>query len=64
VPHTGQARLDAAVSELPELIKRQEALGITVMTDGRLAPAERRKFFHGEVNRWTKTIKDTRVQPE
>jgi hypothetical protein len=27
-------------------------------------PAEHRKFFHGEVNRWTKTIKDTRVQPE
>ena len=29
----------------PELIKRQEALGITVVTDGRLAPAEHRKFF-------------------
>jgi hypothetical protein len=35
-----------------------------VVTDGRLAPAEHRKFFHGEVNRWTKTIKDAGVQPE
>ncbi len=48
----------------PELIKRQEALGITVVTDGRLAPAEHRKFFESEVNRWTKTIKDAGVQPE
>jgi tripartite-type tricarboxylate transporter receptor subunit TctC len=48
----------------PELIKRQEALGITVVTDGRLAPAEHRKFFESEVSRWTKTIKDAGVQPE
>jgi tripartite-type tricarboxylate transporter receptor subunit TctC len=48
----------------PELIKRQEALGITVVTDGRLAPAEHRKFFESEVNRWTKTIRDAGVQPE
>jgi tripartite-type tricarboxylate transporter receptor subunit TctC len=48
----------------PELIKRQEALGITVVTDGRLAPAEHRKFFDSEVARWTKTIKDSGIQPE
>ena len=48
----------------PELIKRQEALGITIVTDGRLAPAEHRKFFEAEVNRWTKTFKDSGVQPE
>ena len=48
----------------PELVKRQEALGITVVTDGRLAPAEHRKFFEGEVARWTKTIKDAGIQPE
>lgn len=48
----------------PDLIKRQEALGITVVTDGRLAPAEHKKFFEAEVNRWTKTIKDAGVQPE
>ena len=32
----------------PELIKRQEALGLTVVTDGRLAPAEHKKFFESE----------------
>jgi len=48
----------------PELIKRQEALGITVVTDGRLAPVEHRKFFESEVSRWTKTIRDAGVQPE
>jgi tripartite-type tricarboxylate transporter receptor subunit TctC len=48
----------------PELIKRQEALGITVVTDGRLAPAEHKRFFESEVNRWTKTIKDSGFLPE
>jgi tripartite-type tricarboxylate transporter receptor subunit TctC len=48
----------------PELIKRQEALGITVVTDGRLAPAEHKKFFDSEVDRWTKTIKESGVEPE
>jgi len=48
----------------PELIKRQEALGITVVTDARLSPAEHRKFFQREVDRWTRTIKDHGVQPE
>jgi tripartite-type tricarboxylate transporter receptor subunit TctC len=55
--------LRAALKD-PELIKRQEALGITVVSDGRLAPAEHKKFFAGEVARWTKTIKDAGVQPE
>jgi tripartite-type tricarboxylate transporter receptor subunit TctC len=48
----------------PELIKRQEALGITVVTDARLAPAEHKKFFESEVSRWAKAIKDAGVQPE
>jgi tripartite-type tricarboxylate transporter receptor subunit TctC len=48
----------------PELVKRQEALGITVVSDGRLAPAEHRKFFESEVGRWTKAIKDAGIQPE
>ena len=48
----------------PDLVKRQEALGIAVVTDGRLAPAEHRKFFESEVARWTKTIKDSGIQPE
>ena len=42
------AALRSALKD-PELIKRQEALGITVVTDGRLAPAEHRKFFESEV---------------
>jgi tripartite-type tricarboxylate transporter receptor subunit TctC len=60
-------RLNAALRTAlqdPELIKRQEALGITVVTDGRLGPAEHKKFFDSEVDRWTKTIKDAGVQPE
>jgi tripartite-type tricarboxylate transporter receptor subunit TctC len=57
------AALRAALKD-PELIKRQEALGITVVTDGRLAPAEHRKFFEAEVNRWTQAIKDAGVVPE
>jgi hypothetical protein len=40
--------------------KRQEALGITVVTDGRLAPSEHKTFFDSEVIRWTKIIKDAR----
>ena len=48
----------------PDLVKRQEALGIAVVTDGRLSPAEHRKFFDSELTRWTKTIKDAGVQPE
>ncbi len=48
----------------PELIKRQEAVGITVVNDGRLAPAEHKKFFESEVIRWTKNIKEAGIQPE
>jgi tripartite-type tricarboxylate transporter receptor subunit TctC len=48
----------------PELIKRQEAVGITVVTDGRLAPEGHKKFFESEIIRWTKKIKDAGIQPE
>jgi tripartite-type tricarboxylate transporter receptor subunit TctC len=61
------AKINAALRTAlkdPDLIKRQEALGITVVTDGRLAPAEHKKFFDNEVNRWTKAIKEAGVQPE
>jgi tripartite-type tricarboxylate transporter receptor subunit TctC len=44
--------------------KRQQALGAVIVSDARLAPAEHRKFFEAEVNRWTKTFKDSGVQPE
>jgi len=61
------AKINAALRTAlkdPDLIKRQEAVGITVVTDGRLAPAEHKKFFDGEVTRWTRTIRDAGVQPE
>lgn len=41
----------------PDLIKRQEALGITVVTDNRLEPATHRKFVETEVQRWSAVIK-------
>jgi tripartite-type tricarboxylate transporter receptor subunit TctC len=47
-----------------ELIKREEALGITVVTDERLAPAGHRKFFDAESARWGKVIKEAGIQPE
>jgi len=48
----------------PELIKREEAVGIKVVSDGRLSPSEHKKFFASEVSRWTKTIKDSGIEPE
>ena len=55
--------LRAALKD-PALIKREEALGITVVADDRLTPAGHKKFFDDEVNRWTKVIKDAGIQPE
>ena len=40
----------------PELIKRQEALGISVIADSRVEPAAHKKFVEGEVARWAKVI--------
>ncbi|MDD0808936.1 tripartite tricarboxylate transporter substrate-binding protein [Curvibacter sp. RS43] len=42
----------------PELIKRQEALGVRVVTDARLEPVEHRKFVEAELQRWSKVIRD------
>lgn len=41
-----------------ELIKRQEALGLTLVTDSRLEPAGHRKFLDAEVQRWGKVIRE------
>jgi tripartite-type tricarboxylate transporter receptor subunit TctC len=41
----------------PEFIKRQEALGAVVVTDGRLAGAEHKKFVEAEINKWGPAIK-------
>ena len=51
------AALRAALKD-PELIKRQEALGLTLVTDQRLEPAGHRKFLEAEVQRWGKVIRD------
>ena len=50
------AALRAALKD-PEFIKRQEALGAVVVTDGRLAPAEHKKFVEAEINKWGPAIK-------
>lgn len=56
------ARLNAAMRAAlqdPDLIKRQEALGLRVVTDSRLAPPGHKKFVQAEMERWTKVIKDS-----
>lgn len=57
------AALRTAIKD-PSLVKRQEALGITVVADARAEPAGHKKFFEGEVNRWARVIKDAGIQPE
>lgn len=56
------ARLNAAMRRAlkdPDLIKRQEALGLRVVTDSRLAPSGHKTFVQAEMERWTKVIKDS-----
>lgn len=55
--------LRAALKD-PALIQREEALGVTVISDDRLSPAEHKKFFESELVRWSKIIKDAGIQPE
>lgn len=47
--------LRAALKD-PELIKRQEALGITVVSDTRVEPEAHKKFVESEAARWAKVI--------
>lgn len=66
-PAAVQAKLNTALRAAlkdPELIKREEALGISVITDERLSPAGHRKYFDAESARWSKVIKDAGIQPE
>ena len=48
----------------PDLVKRQEALGIAVIADGRQTPQEHKKFFNAEVARWSKVFLEAGIQPE
>ncbi len=41
----------------PDLIKRQEALGISVVNDNRLEPVNHKKFVEAEMARWAAVIK-------
>lgn len=54
-------RLNAALKVAlkdTDLIKKQEALGLTVTQDARLDPAGHRTFLESEKARWSKVIKD------
>jgi len=51
------AALRAALQD-PELIKREEALGLTVVKDDRLQPGVHKKFLESEKERYGKVIKD------
>lgn len=55
--------LRAALKD-PALVKREAALGITVVADERLSPAGHKKFFDEEAGKWSKVIKDAGIQPE
>jgi len=50
------AALRAALKD-PEFIKREEALGAVIVTDGRLSGAEHKKFVESEINKWGPAIK-------
>jgi tripartite-type tricarboxylate transporter receptor subunit TctC len=59
-PKAVQDKVNAALRNAlkdPEFIKRQEALGAVVVSDGRLAPAEHKKFVEAEINKWGPAIK-------
>lgn len=49
--------LRAALKD-PQLIQRQEALGLTLVSDDRLSPAGHRKFVELEKARWAKVIQE------
>lgn len=49
--------LRAALKD-PQLIQRQEALGLTLVSDDRLLPAGHRKFVEQEKARWAKVIQE------
>lgn len=50
------AALRAALKDA-DLIKRQEALGATVITDNRVEPEAHKRFVEAEMNRWSAVIK-------
>jgi tripartite-type tricarboxylate transporter receptor subunit TctC len=56
------ARLNTAVREAlkdPDLIKRQEALGLRLVNDSRLTASGHKAYVQAEMARWGKVIKDS-----
>ena len=53
---TMNAELRSALKD-PEFIKREEALGAVVITDGRMNGAEHKKFVESEIAKWGSAIK-------
>jgi tripartite-type tricarboxylate transporter receptor subunit TctC len=56
------ARLNAALREAlkdPDLVKRQEALGLRLVTDARLGASGHKAYVQAEMARWGKVIKDS-----
>lgn len=56
------ARLNSALRQAlkdPELIKRQEALGLRLVTDARLSASGHKAYVQAEMARWSKVIKDS-----
>lgn len=47
----------------PELIQREEALGLTIINDERLDPVGHKKYVMDEMARWSKVISDSGQQP-
>jgi tripartite-type tricarboxylate transporter receptor subunit TctC len=50
------AALRASLKD-PEFLKREEALGAVVVTDGRVGGADHKKFVEAEINKWGPVIK-------
>lgn len=59
-PKAVQDKVNAALRNAlkdPEFIKRQEALGAVVVSDGRVAGPEHKKFVEAEIAKWGPVIK-------
>jgi tripartite-type tricarboxylate transporter receptor subunit TctC len=59
-PKAVQEKINTALRNAlkdPEFMKRQEALGAVIITDGRLGQAEHKKFVEAEINKWGPAIK-------
>ncbi|MFW7340112.1 tripartite tricarboxylate transporter substrate-binding protein [Pollutimonas sp. H1-120] len=60
------AKLNAALRSAlknPQLIQREEALGLSIINDDRLDPAGHKKYVTNEMARWSKVIQDSGQQP-